>query len=271
VRLTQVVSNLLNNSAKYTEQGGQIWLTATRDGEFVSISVRDTGAGIPNNMLPQVFELFTQVDRHANRSQGGLGIGLTLVRSLVEMHDGSVQARSDGAGHGSEFVVRLPLAQASAQSVERLSVPKPASGPVLVPQRVLVVDDNQDAADSLGALLRLLGADVYVAYNGGDALAALVNFQPAVVLLDIGMPGMDGYEVVHRIREQPVARDVTVIALTGWGQEADRQRTESAGFDFHLIKPADMNALESLLGSLERGSRGRRSRPPSSRSAVESR
>jgi signal transduction histidine kinase/ActR/RegA family two-component response regulator len=258
VRLTQVVSNLLNNSAKYTNAGGQIWLTVTREGDAVSISVRDTGAGIPADMLPQVFELFTQVDRHANRSQGGLGIGLTLVRSLVRMHGGTVQAFSDGPGRGSKFVVRLPLAR--PRPAAHASVPKPASGRLLAPQRVLVVDDNHDAADSLGALLRLLGADVHITYNGRDALAALESYRPAVVLLDIGMPGMDGYEVVRRIREQPHTNDVTVIALTGWGQEADRSRTHSAGFDYHLIKPADINALESLLGSLAHGSRGRRSR-----------
>ena len=260
VRLTQVVSNLLNNSAKYTDEGGQIWLTVTRDADVVSISVRDTGAGIPNDMLPQVFELFTQVDRHANRSQGGLGIGLTLVRSLVEMHGGSVQARSDGAGRGSEFVVRLPLAQ--QQAAEQTSAPRHSLGSMLAPQRVLVVDDNHDAADSLGALLRLLGADVQIAYNGTDALAALESYRPAVVLLDIGMPGMDGYDVVRRIRARPGSRDIAVIALTGWGQEADRKRTESAGFDYHLIKPADVNALESILGSIERGSRGRRRTRP---------
>ena len=269
VRLTQVVSNLLNNSAKYTDAGGQIWLTVAREGSAVAISVRDTGAGIPPEMLPQVFELFTQVDRHSNRSQGGLGIGLTLVRSLVEMHGGSVQARSDGVGRGSEFIVRLPLA--APQAAERPSRPKHVPGPLLSPQRVLVVDDNQDAADSLGALLRLLGAEVHIAYNGHDALTAVASYQPAVVLLDIGMPGMDGYEVVRRIREQPAARDITVIALTGWGLEADRKRTQSAGFDFHLIKPADVNALETLLVSLKDGPRNRRSRHFSSQPAGENR
>jgi PAS domain S-box-containing protein len=256
VRLTQVVANLLNNAAKYTDAGGQIWLTVRRDGHGVAISVRDTGTGIPPEMLARVFDLFTQVDRHAERTQGGLGIGLTLVKRLVEMHGGSVQARSEGTGRGSEFVVRLPLA--TTREPTSLSGPKGSASTVLAPRRVLVVDDNHDAADSLGTLLRLLGADVHIVYSGPDALEALAAYQPAVVLLDIGMPGMDGYEVAQRIREQPAFQDVTLIALTGWGQEADRNRTQAAGFDYHLIKPADVSALETLLGSLEGGPGSRR-------------
>ena len=248
VRLTQVVANLLNNAAKYTDNGGQIWLTVGRDAEGVSISVRDTGTGIPPDMLPQVFDLFTQVDRQANRAQGGLGIGLTLVKSLVEMHGGSVRAHSEGTGRGSEFVVRLPLATSHPAGRSRA---EGGSYTVLAPRRVLVVDDNHDAADSLGMLLKLLGADVHIVYNGPDALEALAAYQPAVVLLDIGMPGMDGYEVARRIRQQPAARPVTLIALTGWGQEADRKRSQTAGFDYHLIKPADVSVLETILVSLE--------------------
>jgi PAS domain S-box-containing protein len=250
VRLTQIVANLLNNAAKYTDAGGQIWLTVRREGDRVMISVRDTGTGIPPEMLPRVFELFTQVDRHAGRSQGGLGIGLTLVKRLAEMHGGNVVAHSEGTGRGSEFVVRLPLADHPYPTARAGS--EADSPPVLTPRRVLIVDDNHDAADSLGMLLKLLGSDVQVVYNGPDALEALVRYQPAVVLLDIGMPGMDGYEVARRIRQEQLSRNVTLIALTGWGQEADRKRTQIAGFDYHLIKPPEISTLQSLLISLDR-------------------
>jgi two-component system CheB/CheR fusion protein len=256
VRLTQVVANLLNNAAKYTDPGGQIWLSVRRDRDCVVLSVRDTGTGIPQDMLPRVFELFTQIDRHAGRSQGGLGIGLTLVKSLVELHGGSVHVRSEGPDRGSEFIIRLPLA-ANQHAADVAGTKSPATA-VLATRRVLVVDDNHDAADSLGTLLGLLGADVCVVYNGQEALKALATFRPAVVLLDIDMPDMDGYEVARRIREQPTSQDMTLIALTGWGQETDRTRSEFAGFDHHLIKPADINALETLLLSLEGTSPGGR-------------
>lgn len=249
VRLAQVLANLLNNAAKYTDPGGQIWLTVKRAGNEVAVSVRDTGVGIPADMLPQVFDLFTQVDRAADRAQGGLGIGLTLVRSLVEMHGGSVSARSDGPGQGSEFIVHLPL----DQSAETLKPSGPvASASFLPPRRVMVVDDNRDSAESLGMLLRLLGAEVHVHLSGAEALAEMSRFQPSVVLLDIGMPEMDGYEVARRIRANPDLRDVTLIALTGWGQDEDRRRTHSAGFDHHLVKPADMKELESMLASMDK-------------------
>jgi PAS domain S-box-containing protein len=254
VRLAQVFANLLNNAAKYTDEGGQIWLTAKvakgsqESPDGVVVSVRDTGVGIPADMLPRVFELFTQVDRSAGRAQGGLGIGLTLVRSLVQLHGGRVEARSEGLGQGSEFVVHLPLAKGSPADGARLADQPPA---LLSPRRVLVVDDNRDAADSLGMLLKFVGADVQVVYDGAAALKTLDVYQPAVVLLDIGMPGMDGYEVARRIRQHPRGRDVLLIALTGWGQEEDRRRTHTAGFDHHLVKPADVNALQTLLASLE--------------------
>jgi signal transduction histidine kinase/ActR/RegA family two-component response regulator len=258
VRLSQVFANLLNNAAKYSDAGGQIWLTVRRERDKVAISVRDTGMGILPDMLSHVFEPFMQIDRHANRAQGGLGIGLTLVKSLVEMHGGSVQAYSEGAGRGSEFVVRLPLVAARHPT----PVPGKAAGPstVLASRRVLVVDDNRDAAESLGVLLKLLGADAHVVYNGPDALGALATYKPAAVLLDIGMPGMDGHEVARRIRQQAEFQDVTLIALTGWGQEEDRHRSQSAGFDYHLIKPADVNALQTLLMSLEGRPESRRTK-----------
>ena len=187
VRLAQVFANLLNNSAKYTDAGGEIWLTVQREDGWAVVSVRDTGAGIPPEMLPSVFELFTQIDRHADRAQGGLGIGLTLVKSLVEMHGGTVQANSAGLGKGSEFVVRLPLVP-DRHPADFSAAPEISSS-LLKPRRVLVVDDNRDAAESMGILLKLLGADVHVAYSGAEALEALPAYRPDVVILDIGMPG----------------------------------------------------------------------------------
>ena len=197
-----------------------------------------------------MFELFTQVDRHVDRAQGGLGIGLTLVKRLVEMHNGTVEAHSDGADRGSEFVVRLPLPSVTDER-DALAVPTETPA-LLVPRRVLIVDDNRDAAESLGILLKLLGADVHVEYDGEAALRAVAAYRPTVVLLDIGMPGMDGHEVARQIRQQREFDDVTLIALTGWGQEEDRRDSRSAGFEYHLIKPADIGAIETLLSSIER-------------------
>jgi signal transduction histidine kinase len=245
VRLTQALANLLNNAAKYTERGGQIWLSARREGARVVVSVRDTGVGIPTAMLPKVFELFTQLDRTYSRTQGGLGIGLTLVKRLVEMHGGEVEAYSEGPGRGSEFVVRLPLA--SGPPIAHVSTTPEAA---VMQRRILVVDDNRDAADSLGMLLQVQGADVHVVHDGPAALAALPTYRPSVVLLDIGMPGMDGYEVARRMRQQLNGEEVTLIALTGWGQDQDRRLSEEAGIDFHLIKPIDYEALLGLLAGL---------------------
>jgi signal transduction histidine kinase len=247
VRMVQVIANLLNNAAKYTDDGGQIWLNARCvDGQAV-ISVRDSGIGIAPEMQSQIFEMFVQVDRAAGRSYGGLGIGLTLVRSVVEMHGGRVEVKSEGEGHGSEFLVYFPL------SVEVGAGSKLPCGDraavVLTVQRILVVDDNRDAADSLRTLLKFLGADVEVAYGGAEALSAIEKLHPAVVLLDLGMPDIDGYEVAKRIRQQTEFDDVTLIALTGWGQEEDRRRAQSVGIDHHLVKPADITHLQSLLAS----------------------
>jgi two-component system CheB/CheR fusion protein len=255
-RLAQVFLNLLNNAAKYTDPGGRIWLTAELAGNEVLVRVRDTGIGIPADMLPRVFDLFTQADRTLERSQGGLGIGLSLVRSLVEMHGGTVAAHSDGPGKGSEFIVRLPLLLPGEQGEwstvghgvvagALLGAPRSTLG------RILVVDDNCDAADSLGLLLEYLGHEVQVAHDGPSALAASRTQRPAVVLLDIGMPGMDGYEVARELRARPELEGLVLIALTGWGQEEDRQRTRAAGFDHHLLKPVDLAAIQGLLASLE--------------------
>jgi signal transduction histidine kinase/ActR/RegA family two-component response regulator len=251
VRLAQVFSNLLNNAAKYTDRGGHVHLVCKRDGDAVTVAVRDDGRGIPDELLPRVFDLFMQVDRGADRAQGGLGIGLTLVRSLVEMHGGRVHARSGGPGLGSEFVVRLPLC---ADPLPAFADPR-TQLPEATGRQVLVVDDNRDAAESLAMLLRLLGMDVRVAYSGAEALAVLGHYEPEVVLLDIGMPGMDGHEVARRIREEPRFRGTTLIALTGWGQEEDRVRSRTAGFDHHLVKPADVTTLHALLNGEGLGSR----------------
>jgi signal transduction histidine kinase len=250
VRLSQVIANLLNNAAKYTEEGGQIWLTARLEGGDAAVSVRDTGLGIPADMLSRVFDMFAQVDRTLKRSQGGLGIGLTLARTLVEMHGGRVEARSDGLGKGSEFTVRLPLAAENSLAAEGRSRAASTQPATLSQQRVLVVDDNRDAADSLGLLLKFLGADAHVVYDGPSALQALDVYRPAVVFLDIGMPGMDGHEVARYMRQAPEFQDVMLIAMTGWGQEEDRRRSQAAGFDHHLVKPADADALQALLSSV---------------------
>jgi PAS domain S-box-containing protein len=247
VRLTQVFANLLNNAAKYTDPGGRIWFDVRREGREMVASVRDTGIGIPAAELPRVFDMFAQAHRALGRGQGGLGIGLTMVRSLVEMHHGSVEARSAGNGQGSEFVVRLPLAEAGAASetvAQQAAVRKVAP---LAGQRILVVDDNRDAADTLGLLLEADGAEVRVVYDGRAALGMAESFMPSSVLLDIGMPGMDGYEVARRLRQEPRHAGLRIIALTGWGQDADRRQTRNRGFSHHLTKPVSLEELHDIL------------------------
>jgi CheY-like chemotaxis protein len=224
-------------------------LTARRQNDRATISVRDSGIGIPPDMLPRIFEMFTQVEHSTGRTQGGLGIGLTLVRSLVEMHGGNIEARSPGPGRGSEFIIQLPLLNVRyASEMAPADTWHPAQ---LSPRRVLVVDDNRDAADSLARLLHVVGGDARAVYSGAQALEVLETYKPAVLLVDIGMPEMDGYEFARRVRQDPSHQNLTLVALTGWGQEDDRRRSKAAGFDFHLTKPADFNALQSLLGSLE--------------------
>jgi PAS domain S-box-containing protein len=248
VRIAQVISNLLNNAAKYTDRGGRIRLSAWREGASAVISVRDNGRGIPATVLPKVFDLFSQADQAYNRTQSGLGIGLTLVKGLVRLHDGAVEAHSDGPGRGSEFIVRLPL-PASQPATGDGGHPH-ADLPAVPARRILVVDDNHDAAESLGILLTLLGVETQTAHDGRSALEALDTFAPSVMLLDLGMPGMDGYEVAERTRQHPNGRKITIIALTGWGQERDRRRSQEAGIDHHLVKPVDLDALRKLLASL---------------------
>jgi CheY-like chemotaxis protein len=244
VRLTQVFANLLTNAAKYTNSGGHIWIHARKEGDRAIVSVRDNGIGIAADQLASVFDMFTQVDRSSRRAQGGLGIGLTLVRSLVAMHGGRVEARSDGVGSGSEFVVELPVVTVAGHV---LRSDESTIAKRLPRRRVLVVDDNCDAAESLGELLKALGATIRVVHSGREALDILDSFAPDSVLLDIGMPDMDGYEVARRIRSTTEHGDVLLIALTGWGQENDRRRSLAAGFDHHVVKPPDINELRELL------------------------
>jgi len=246
VRLTQVVLNLLNNAAKYTPECGMIRLSVEREGENAVLRVRDTGLGIPADLLPRVFDLFTQGDRSLDRAEGGLGIGLTLVRRLVEMHGGAVEAHSDGPGYGSEFLVRLPLL-AVPQEVpggEETELPQHTG-----PRRVLLIDDNRDAVESMTVLLELWGHEVRIAYNGPDALTLAAEFRPDAALLDIGLPGMTGYEVAQRLRQLPGWRAVMLVAVTGYGQDEDLRRSREAGFDHHLTKPVEPATLQGLLVS----------------------
>jgi PAS domain S-box-containing protein len=246
MRLAQVITNLLNNAARYTDKGGLIQLSARREGEEAVVSVRDNGRGISADMLPRVFDLFTQAAPNRQYSHGSLGIGLTIVRSLVELHGGRVEARSEGPRRGSEFIVRLPLAGTARTAAG--AAPEP--GPRSHRNRVLVVDDNRDAAESLGVLLALLGIETMTAHSGPAALEALDEFRPSVILLDLGMPGMDGYEVAQRVRQHPFGRRVTLVALTGWGLQVDRQKSEDVGFDHHLVKPVDVEVLRQVLDSI---------------------
>jgi PAS domain S-box-containing protein len=251
-RLAQVFANLLTNAAKYTERGGQITLTARQQGGEVVVAVKDNGIGIAPEHLPRLFEMFSQVDAARERSQGGLGIGLALVKGLVEMHEGSVVARSDGLGKGSEFVARLPVAG---------DVPAPESSHLIggdkararSGRRILVADDNRDAADSLAMMLRFAGHEVHTAHDGQEAVEAAAWFRPDVALLDIGMPKLNGLEACRHIREQPWSKNVVLVAITGWGQEEDKRRAIDAGFDDHLTKPVDPAALMQLLADVETG------------------
>ena len=250
VRLAQIFMNLLTNAAKYTEPNGSVTLSAELAADCeVIVTVKDNGVGIPADQLPLIFEMFFQADHALGRFQGGLGIGLSLVRRLVELHGGSVSARSDGPGRGSEFTVRLPVIATPAnllpagQGSDRVES-------IVVPRRILVADDNRDAAQSLAMLLQLMGHEVHVAHDGLEAVETLRRIRPDVALVDLAMPKLDGYDVCRRIRQEPWGKNVVVIALTGWGQEEDRRRTREAGLDGHMVKPADHNALAELLSSL---------------------
>ncbi|MDB5035346.1 MAG: domain S-box [Chlorobi bacterium] len=244
-RLSQVFSNLLNNAAKYTEPGGHISLSVGPDGDTVVVAVEDDGVGIPGEMLPGIFEMFTQVDQSLEKARGGLGIGLTIVRRLVEMHGGTVEARSAGVGHGSRFMVRLPMLALHAGDA-----PAGTDGDSVTAtrhRRILVVDDNRDSALSMTMLLGMMNNEVRSAHDGREALRLGAAFLPDMVLLDIGMPGMNGYEVARRIREESWGRNVVLVAVTGWGQPEDRRRSREAGFDHHLLKPVEPAMLTKLL------------------------
>jgi signal transduction histidine kinase len=245
LRLEQILVNLLTNAAKYTESGGHVSLTARRESDDIVVKIKDTGVGITPDLLPRVFDLFAQGDRSTARSEGGLGIGLTLVKSLVEMLDGTVTVVSEGEGKGSEFTVRLPSSKQAAvpERKPKATVPElPQPG-----SRVLVVDDNVDTAKALAKLLKLLGHDVKMAHDGLAAIEEARIHRPEIILLDIGLPGMDGYQVAAKLREEGCCKDATIIAVSGYGQEEDLRRSQHAGFNHHLIKPIDYDSLMTLF------------------------
>jgi CheY-like chemotaxis protein/nitrogen-specific signal transduction histidine kinase len=244
-RLVQCVSNVLTNAAKYTDRHGEIRVHSYADGASAVIEISDNGMGIPTELLPRIFDLFVQGDRALDRSQGGLGIGLSVVRRLVEMHGGQVVARSAGAGKGSSFAIRLPLIERPSVSADE---PERISGPS---KRILIVDDNADAADSLALLLQIDGHETHAVYTSRDALDSAQSFRPDIMLLDIGLPEMNGYEVARRLRALPGFGEVRLIALTGYGQAGDQARARAAGFDDHLMKPVEWLELKRALAGLE--------------------
>ncbi|HET8874801.1 MAG TPA: ATP-binding protein, partial [Casimicrobiaceae bacterium] len=248
-RVAQILSNVVNNAAKYTPKGGRISLSAARESDEIVFRVRDSGVGIPPEFLTSIFDPFTQVDRTLARSHGGLGIGLTLVRRLVEMQNGRVSVRSEGRNRGSEFTVRLPAADAATAPASEV-IEARATQPSPAGLRVLVVDDNRDVADSTASIMRMNGCDVHVAYDGKAALESVQRLRPDAILLDIGLPAIDGYLVAEHIRAQPENGRTMIVAVSGYGQEQDRLRSKSVGFDYHVVKPIDPNVLAGLVGSL---------------------
>jgi CheY-like chemotaxis protein len=277
-RLAQIVGNLLNNACKFTERGGHIWLTMDRvepsqadptdetmgAAPQVAIRVRDTGIGIAADQMGRVFNMFAQVDTSLERSVTGLGIGLTLVKTLTEMHGGTVDASSAGVGYGSEFIVRLPIAEETDSPTSQATTTELA---IVPPLRILIIDDNRDAADMLATLLTFSGHETYTANDGLAAVERAGRLQPDVIFMDIGLPVLNGYDAAKRIREQQSDKQPVLVALTGWGQDADRRRSEDAGFDAHLVKPVDDRVLGKLLAALtgraaqsEQSSRTRRVR-----------
>jgi CheY-like chemotaxis protein len=250
IRLAQVFSNLLNNAAKYSERGGHIRLTGEWQGSDVVVAVKDDGMGIAAEMLPHIFDIFSQANRVLDRSQGGLGIGLSLVRGLVGLHGGRIEVHSDGPGKGSEFIVRLPVVVENF--VQEVAAPSMDGDQASArKRRLLIVDDVKDSADTLAMLLRIKGHEVQTAYDGEEAIIAAGKFKPEMVLLDIGMPKLNGYDACRRIRQQPWGQGIYLVALTGWGQVEDRRRTEEAGFNHHMVKPVDTGELMTLLASLQ--------------------
>jgi CheY-like chemotaxis protein len=247
-RLAQLTANLLNNAARYTPPGGRITLTTRAEGAWGVLTVRDTGRGIEAEWLDRIFEMFVQGRPILERVGGGLGIGLALSRRIAELHGGSLRAFSEGADKGSEFTLRLPLAVAEVVTYEEHVAAPPAESPEdAASRRVLIVDDNHDAASTLEMLLQSLGHETRVVHSGVEALQAAPEFKPDVVLLDIGLPGIDGYEVARRLRSMTTERPFKIVAVTGWDQEADKRRSEEAGFDMHLVKPVAPADLEKAL------------------------
>jgi CheY-like chemotaxis protein len=246
MRLSQVFANLLNNAAKFTPAGGQICIEAKTEGTEVVIRVRDNGVGISSEALAYVFDMFRQVDHSLERSQGGLGIGLTIVRRLVELHGGTVNAQSDGPEKGSEFTVRLPISSSSLGNMNEVQQSK--AGPK-IKRRILVVDDNRDSGDTLALLLRVKGHDVFVAHDGLEAIEVTAQARPEIILMDLGMPKLNGYEATRRIRQMPSGDAIYIVALTGWGQASDIARSKEAGCSAHLVKPVDFAALDQLLAT----------------------
>jgi CheY-like chemotaxis protein len=250
VRLAQVVSNLVDNACKFTDKGGQIRVSVEVEDigkPMAVIRVRDSGVGITAEQMPRIFDMFVQLDTSLERSVSGLGIGLTLVKNLMELHGGTVAAHSAGAGQGSEFVVRLPIAGVAEEPPPE---PLRAEPSVLANHRILVADDNRDAATSLALLLQLNGNETHTAHDGQAAVEAAAKWKPDVALLDIGMPKLNGHDAARRIREQPWGKAMVLVALTGWGQEEDLRRSRESGFDGHMVKPVDLDALVTLLTGL---------------------
>jgi signal transduction histidine kinase/ActR/RegA family two-component response regulator len=255
-RLGQVFGNLLNNACKYTERNGRISVMLARDRDDAVVTVSDTGIGIPADKLTSIFDMFSQVDRVLNRPHGGLGIGLHLVKRLVELHGGSVAVQSEGPGHGSQFTVRIPALPA-ASAADAPEAPAPiAVTPVVRARRILIVDDNIDHADSLAMLLSIERHEVHAVHDGIEALAAADRVRPDVVLLDLGMPRLDGFDTCRRLREQPWGKSMLLVAITGWGQDADRIKSSEAGFDYHLVKPIDSRALTAIVNDVSTAGSG---------------
>jgi CheY-like chemotaxis protein/anti-sigma regulatory factor (Ser/Thr protein kinase) len=250
VRLAQVFSNLLNNACKFTEHAGKVSLVVERQSDEVAVSVTDTGIGIAPDKLESIFEMFQQVDQSLERTRGGLGIGLTLVKRLVELHGGRISVRSGGQGRGSEFIVRLRVL---AEGDSPAAAPRESKAVVTQSQRILVIDDNRDAARSLAMLLQLSGHEVEMAHDGRQAIEQAEAWKPSVMLLDLGMPEMNGYDVCRTVRQTAWGKSIRIVALTGWGQDQDRRKTREAGFDDHLVKPVDPSVLNKILATNSSG------------------
>ncbi len=252
-RLSQIFSNLMNNAAKYSEPGKEIRLSAETDGGFVTVRIKDQGLGMTRETMARIFDMFAQADESLERAHGGLGVGLTLVKALVEMHGGTISATSEGVGLGSEFTVRLPLAEGTATKEEPAATPQAAEAPKASALRIMIVEDNEALAQTTGWMVEMIGYEYKIANNGPDAIALAREYRPDVVMMDIGLPGMNGYDLCALMKKESYLKDTIFIAQTGWGQEEHRQRAREAGFDHHLVKPVYLELLQDLLGKIEAG------------------